>query len=325
MREQFSLYTAALTRFGKIQTAILAAGLPLPAPLPRTGSSHRTRPVKHQPRATHGTAPTPAASSTRDLSHATFVHSAAARIVDSPHTAKYLVKIASETPRGMVLVSATYVEGLLRQLLRAACVNVPEVDELLDNGPLGTLGARITTCRCLGLLSSELFINLEQVQRLRNYCVRKPDIEDFSDRKLRALFETLRVSSSLSEPRSPLHKLAEVVGSLERWVTDARPILMQPRLSAQAVGGHLAHSTTIEHTQPATNIEPSSPGAPPPKPHLTEPDSARTPIAMLVTTPELAIPTVIETSTETDGAAGPSVSGIEPEAQPQAEAQAVLE
>lgn len=252
-REQSPLYAAAMTHFGSMQAALLAADIPVPArthpqrpreALRKAGLPPQAPPSPPQaappPQASPSPSPVPpppqAASSNHALSHETFVQSTTARIADS-HTAKYLVSIARETPRGMVLVAAMHVEELLRQLLRAACSNVAQTDELLDDGPLGTLYARITTCWCLGLLPKSTYVNVEQIHQLRNYCLRNPDVEDFSDRQLRALLGTLRVSPTLAENHSPLHRLADVVGSLESWIHVAQPILVQhaaPRLLAQA-------------------------------------------------------------------------------------------
>lgn len=82
----------------------------------------------------------------------------------------YLDLLHSESPRGQVLVSTSYLEEQLRRILLAFMRENRSAVELLDgaNAPLGTFSARISACSALGLISDVEAHDLTLIRRIRN-------------------------------------------------------------------------------------------------------------------------------------------------------------
>lgn len=245
-----SLYNATLTHFRGLQNAIRAAGLPLPVPLGKqraaTRAAARSEVVRVESTRGQGAPQQPVATSSADQTHEALVRSMTARIAKlDPAAVTYAVGIASETPRGMLLVTAMYATALLERLLRAACLEAPQVDRLLG-GPLEHLDARLQACWCLGFLPEADYVNVQQIRQMQSHVARDPHMEDFSDLALRAHLASMRVARLPGENHdNPLHMLASAVGALERWVAIAEPILQQravPHLLARAAAESDARS-----------------------------------------------------------------------------------
>ena len=80
--------------------------------------------------------------------------------------ADFTLTLATETPRGKLLVTAQFVDVLLTRLITGACINLRAAGELLGDSrkPLGTLSSKILAAYAFGLLSDELFWNLERLR-----------------------------------------------------------------------------------------------------------------------------------------------------------------
>jgi hypothetical protein len=163
------------------------------------------------------------------------------------HTLRFLKGLWKESPRGALLVVGASCDEAVETLLRATCVDVKQVDELLDSGtssPLGSFGARIKACWCFGLLPEDEYFNLEQVRKMRNYVAHNllgANLEsiNFDDNKIKQHIAALRVTRFDDGDDDALLVLAQMVGRLWSWVELAVPIVR-----SQNVAKELACATT---------------------------------------------------------------------------------
>jgi DNA-binding MltR family transcriptional regulator len=84
-----------------------------------------------------------------------------------------LMEIDKESDRSVVLVSASFLDDLLKSRLALVFSkgNKAARDALFDfNGPFGSFSTRIETLFCLGLLDKVSRDDLHVVRKLRNYC-----------------------------------------------------------------------------------------------------------------------------------------------------------
>jgi len=72
--------------------------------------------------------------------------------------------------RAIAVVGPAFLDMLLSDILREFLVDDPkEVEKLLQpEGPLGTLGSRVTACYCLGLIGPVIAADLRLVGKIRN-------------------------------------------------------------------------------------------------------------------------------------------------------------
>ena len=97
-------------------------------------------------------------------------------------------ELKSESPRGVVLVSATMLEEALRELLIARLVpNASSSDTLFDGptAPFGSFSAKIDGAYRLGLVSDRFCRDLHIIRRIRNDVAHKPQGFTFDDTSLR--------------------------------------------------------------------------------------------------------------------------------------------
>ena len=91
--------------------------------------------------------------------------------IKSAEFMEFFNELQSETHRGGVLVGAAFLDEYLRQLLAAFLIDrKTEVKKLLDkpDSPLGLFSSRILVAYCLGLISREMYHDLEIIRRIRN-------------------------------------------------------------------------------------------------------------------------------------------------------------
>ena len=90
-----------------------------------------------------------------------------------PHLKKFfrlLPELEKESDRGSVLISCTYLDELLRQVLLAFLREHKESARLVEgfNAPLGTFSARATAAFALGLITAREFEECQILRRIRN-------------------------------------------------------------------------------------------------------------------------------------------------------------
>ena len=97
------------------------------------------------------------------------------RLVEThPHLKEFLPFLDSlnkESERGAVLISASYLEGQLREIIAAFLCEIDVSKKILDDGfnaQLGTFAARIAAATALALISQNEYQDLETIRKIRN-------------------------------------------------------------------------------------------------------------------------------------------------------------
>ncbi len=82
----------------------------------------------------------------------------------------FLDDLNKESERGAVLISVSYLERQLREIVSAFLCKGDASSRLLEgfNAPLGTLAARATSAAALGLISAPEYRDLETIRKIRN-------------------------------------------------------------------------------------------------------------------------------------------------------------
>ena len=77
--------------------------------------------------------------------------------------------VEGESDRGAILILATYLDELLADLIRTACVSAEIADDLLDvRRPAGDFESRISLCLAFGLIHPADAAALQAVRKIRN-------------------------------------------------------------------------------------------------------------------------------------------------------------
>jgi DNA-binding MltR family transcriptional regulator len=86
-------------------------------------------------------------------------------------------------PRGMAIVAATYMDGILERMLRGALVQSAPLDELFEStsGPLSSFKAKIDMCFALGLIPKDQFDDLHLARKIRNHFAHNLETASFEE------------------------------------------------------------------------------------------------------------------------------------------------
>lgn len=84
--------------------------------------------------------------------------------------ARFLPELNKESDRGRVLISCSYLDELLRNVLLAFLFDAKESVRLVEgfNAPLGTFSTRASATFALGLISSDEFQECDTLRKIRN-------------------------------------------------------------------------------------------------------------------------------------------------------------
>jgi mannitol operon repressor len=110
----------------------------------------------------------------------------------------------AETDRGKALVSASVVEEMLTEILRAFLADSAETKRLFD-APLSTLSAKALMCRSLRLISAVEFRDIDLVRKVRNEFAHSVTCS-FKDQKIRDWAQKLKVGMSALDALEVGHK-----------------------------------------------------------------------------------------------------------------------
>jgi len=82
----------------------------------------------------------------------------------------FLDLLNKESPRGQVLISSSYLENLLGEILLSFLVDSKSTDKLLNgfNAPLGTFSSRIEAAHSSGLITLREYQELDLIRKIRN-------------------------------------------------------------------------------------------------------------------------------------------------------------
>lgn len=112
-----------------------------------------------------------------------------------PHLKEFLAflpELQKESDRGVILISCSFIDELLRRTLTGYFIENTSVQTLLDgfNAPLGTFASRIAACHALGLISDREYEECEMFRRVRNRFAHEIHVS-FEDQSLSDLGQTL--------------------------------------------------------------------------------------------------------------------------------------
>ena len=84
--------------------------------------------------------------------------------------APFLDDLNKESERGAVLISVSYLERQLKEIISAFLCEGDASERLLEgfNAPLGTLAARAAAATAMGLISMQEYRELETIRKIRN-------------------------------------------------------------------------------------------------------------------------------------------------------------
>lgn len=93
--------------------------------------------------------------------------------VSHPHLKdffRFLPALNKESDRGRVLISCSYLDEMLREIILAFLRNTKQSLQLVEgfNAPLGTFSARATAAYAMGLITSVEFRECEILRKIRN-------------------------------------------------------------------------------------------------------------------------------------------------------------
>jgi mannitol operon repressor len=106
--------------------------------------------------------------------------------------AEYLPEMNKESARGQVLLSASYLDELLKRTLVAFFVDDPRHTQIIDdaNGPVATFSSRIRMCDALGLIRRKEADELHRIRKIRNRFSHEIRVS-FEDQQIRDLCKAL--------------------------------------------------------------------------------------------------------------------------------------
>jgi mannitol operon repressor len=82
----------------------------------------------------------------------------------------FLPELNKESPRGCVLISCSYLDNLMREILLSFFIDGDDGKRLAEgfNAPLGTLSTRSSAAFALGLISEREFKEITTLRKVRN-------------------------------------------------------------------------------------------------------------------------------------------------------------
>jgi len=137
----------------------------------------------------------------------------------------FLVSLNTESDRGAVLVSSSYLEDRLGELIRRFLVAGSDTKALLDdfNGPFGTFSARIKGAHGLGIINDAERNRLETLRKIRNEFAHSLQAS-FDQQHIRSLIQSMKLLDKMGqEIRMPLRHhfslaAAQIVVSLSNRI-----------------------------------------------------------------------------------------------------------
>jgi DNA-binding MltR family transcriptional regulator len=104
-------------------------------------------------------------------------------------------RVEKNANRTKVIVDIARIEEKLTEILRAVlvpCTDTVEDNLLGDGGPLGTVMLKAKLCVRLGLVSSDMYLTIKKLSKIRNKCAHEPDHFDiFNDQVTRSSVESI--------------------------------------------------------------------------------------------------------------------------------------
>ena len=128
-------------------------------------------------------------------------------------TIKFLLVLATESDRGMVLAGAAYIDNALAQLLQSYFVDEPVVQKLFSgNAPLSTFSSRIEIAFALGLIDSGIQRDINLIRKIRNECAHTDQYIKLTDERIK---NRIRELSCFPAFKSLIRKFEKIDGDFE--------------------------------------------------------------------------------------------------------------
>jgi DNA-binding MltR family transcriptional regulator len=123
------------------------------------------------------------------------------------HHDTFVANIKNESDRGMVLITAVFLEECLEFILRCHFANSKRrkksIEPLFEGfGPLSSFSGKISLCYAFSLISDAIEHDLHTIRKIRNQFAHSVSTDGFADPKFGELIEGLHNLDSL-EPESP--------------------------------------------------------------------------------------------------------------------------
>lgn len=108
----------------------------------------------------------------------------------------FLEKFNLESDRGAVMIAASMMDDLMRQIVIQEFKRPAEAKELTEgyNAPLGTFSARLTMCFAMDIITEEAYREAKTVQKIRNRFGHDIHIA-FGDATIMSLCKNLQLST----------------------------------------------------------------------------------------------------------------------------------
>jgi DNA-binding MltR family transcriptional regulator len=138
-------------------------------------------------------------------------------------------EIQDESPRAAEIIAAAFLDAQLRNLISKALIDDSKiVDELLGtekslDRPLSSFSSRIRAAYCMGLISKNIYLDLELVKKIRNKFAHKMHGYNFDEPEIVDWCKSLRLAKQISDvlPRLPkTHQYLFLLGvtQLVSWI-----------------------------------------------------------------------------------------------------------
>jgi DNA-binding MltR family transcriptional regulator len=122
----------------------------------------------------------------------------------------FLKQLDKETDRGCALVAASYLENRLKAVLQAQMVKHKAAEEIFDSQQaLSTFSAKIKVAYLLGIVSHEVYSDLNRIRDIRNAFAHNLEIDSFVHARVAekcALLENVQQEWLPSDEQSPARK-----------------------------------------------------------------------------------------------------------------------
>jgi DNA-binding MltR family transcriptional regulator len=105
----------------------------------------------------------------------------------------FLTEFNKESPRGLVLISAAYLDEILEGLLIAFLIDGKISTKFISDptSPLGSFYSRTILCYCLGLLEEDEYRALNIIRDIRNTFAHKWGNASFDEQRIKDLVRLL--------------------------------------------------------------------------------------------------------------------------------------
>ncbi|MEY1639740.1 MltR family transcriptional regulator [Tenuifilum osseticum] len=131
------------------------------------------------------------------------------------------IELSDESDRGCVLLGSSYIENQLKILLEKILIGTKKhkKDLFSGYGPLSTFSSKIKLSYSLGIISENLYKELEIIKSIRNLFAHYPDKISFDNVEIIKLCNKLKLSYKIKKEESAkrlfLSSTSQVLGLLD--------------------------------------------------------------------------------------------------------------